>query len=348
MKDKVFCASSYLMYRTMADPSKCFDERLPLNLYSGEDRTLIPVGSAEDLKHALASQMEEMTKDGKAVLALSGGIDSAILAKMMPAGSKAYTFQCIVPGMEVTSEVEQAARYAKECGLEHEVVKIYWEDFEKYASILMKHKGAPIHSIEVQIFKAATKAKDDGFRRIIFGESADLNYGGLSDLLSIDRTIGEFVDRYSYIPPYHVLKDYNLIIDPIAQYEKDGFVDTHEFCRDFFLREAMGSYTNACETAGIDLKTPYVHTWLSKPLDYRRIRSGENKYIVRELFKQLYPDFQINKKLPMPRATNEWFRDWQGPVRPEFLPNCYLHKTGDQKWMLYALERFFDMLEALN
>lgn len=33
MVDRKFCASSYLMYRTMADPNRCFSSELQLNLY---------------------------------------------------------------------------------------------------------------------------------------------------------------------------------------------------------------------------------------------------------------------------------------------------------------------------
>ncbi len=254
-----------------------------------------------------------------------------------------YTFQCVVPGVEVTNEVPQAAKYAESCGLKQVVVPIYWEDFEKYAPLLMKHKGAPIHSIEVQIYKAALQAKADGFERLIFGETADLNYGGLSGLLSKDWKVGEFIDRYSYVKPYYVLKDFSLDTSPITKYEKNGYVDFHEFSRGFFLTEAMGSYTNACETAGIEMCSPYVHTILDIPLDYKRIRAGENKYIVREVFSQLYPEFVAPPKLPMPRALNEWMKDWSGPVRDEFWPHCTDQMTGDQKWYVWCLEKFLDM-----
>ena len=345
MVDKKYCMSSYLMYRTIVDAGKCFKQGWKPELYHPVDEMKLQVYDSSDLEKALVEQFRKITKNGKAALALSGGIDSAILAKCMPAGSRAYTFQCVVPGISVTNEVPQAACYAEKCGLEHKVVEIYWEDFEKYAPVLMKHKKAPIHSIEIQIYKAALQARKDGFDTIIFGESADLNYAGLSGLMSREWTVGEFIDRYSYVLPYYALRDFEIITEPIVRYEKNGYVDVHEFCRGFFLKEAMGSYTNACECAGIKLETPYVHTWLSSPLDYTRVRAGENKYIVRELFHKLYPEFKISEKLPMPRPVNEWFKDWEGPTRPEFWPHCTDHMTGDQKWMVWCLERFLNMIE---
>lgn len=344
MTDKKYCMSSFLMYRTIADDTKCFKEGWKPNLFH-VDFDKKPIHTSFELEAALKEQMEDWTADGRAALALSGGIDSAILAKYMPKGSQAYTFQCVVPGMDVVNEVPQARRYAKECGLRHKVIDIYWEDMEQYTPVLMRHKGCPIHSIEVQIYKAALQAKKDGFERLIFGESSDVNYGGLSNLLSKDWTYGEFVDRFSYVKPYYVLKDGCLIEEPYKRFEVNGYIDVHELLRKFEIVQSMGSYTNACQTAGIAMETPYVHTEMAEPLDYARVRSGENKYLVRELFNRLYEGFSIPDKLPMPRAVNEWLADWEGPKREEFYPNCVEPLTGDQKWLVYALEKFLDMLD---
>lgn len=344
--DRRYCASSYLMYRTMADPNRCFTEGWEPKLYWPPEQRF-QVHDARELERGLREQVERICAlPGETALALSGGIDSAILARLMPKGTRAYTFRCVVPGMEVVNEAPQAARYARECGLDHQVIDIYWEDFLRFAPVLMRHKHAPIHSIEVQIYKAALRAKADGFSRIIYGESADLNYGGLSGLLSRDWTVGEFIDRYSYVKPYHALREFEIIPEPIARYERNGYVEVHEFCRDFFLREAIGSYINACTCGGIEIEMPYLHTWMAVPMDYNRVRGGgQNKYIVRELFSRLYPGWEAAKKLPMPRATNEWLKDWEGPRRPEFWPHCTDPMTGDQRWMVLALEMFFDLLD---
>lgn len=341
--DKKYCMSSYLMFRTVADENKAFAENWKPNFY-GTQVEKFPVHNSAELKEAIQKYMERWTKDGKAALALSGGIDSAILAKFMPKGSKVYTFQCIVPGMEVTNEVPQAEKYVKECGLRQEVIGVYWEDMEKYAPSLMKHKKAPIHSIEVQIYKAALKAKADGYETLIFGESSDVNYGGLSGLMSKDWTIGEFIDRYSYVLPYHVLKEYELVTGPYEEVTADGMVDAHEFCRNFFLKEGVNSYMNACACAGIKFESPYFHTTLACPLDLERVRRGENKYIVRELYSELYPGWSMPEKTPMPRPMNEWLKDWGGPVRAEFWPHCTDHMTGDQKWIVWCLEKFLNMI----
>lgn len=343
-EDKSYCMSSFLMFRTLADPERTFRQGvLPRLFRCPWEREGVTTG--EELEALLRREVERAVSGGRAALALSGGIDSAILAAFMPKGSVAYTFRCVVPGTAVTDETPAAARYAERCGLDHRVVEVRWEDCEQYAPILMRHKGAPIHSIEVQIHKAALQAKADGFDTLIFGESADVNFGGHDGLLSKDRTVQEFLERYSYILPHRVLRKPQLIREPFEAYERDGMMQSHEFIRREYFNESMGSYTNACEAAAIRFEAPYAHAWLDAPLDLARVRGGESKYLVREVFRRLYPDFTVPAKVPMPRPMNEWMRCWSGPQREEFLPGCTDEMTGDQKWLVWALERFLNLLD---
>ena len=334
------------MYRTIVDNNRCFFKGIDgyhVAPPSYEERCSIC--DSFDLERVLRQGVEWAVNNGRPALALSGGIDSAILAKMMPKGSIAYTFKCIVPGKDVVDETSQASRYATECGLEHRIVEVYWQDMIDMASTLMRHKGAPIHSIEVQIYKAALKAKRDGCDTLVFGESADVLYGGMSGLLSKDRTVGDMIDRYSYVLPYKVLRQSQLIIDPYIRWENDGYVDVHRFVGSTFFEESINSYENACATAGMKVSMPFSRTYLGTELDLERVRKGENKYLVREVFQRLYPGWEIPTKTPMPRPLNEWMRDWYGPTRPEFWPHCTEGMTGDQKWYVYILERFLNQID---
>ena len=327
--------SAFLMFRTKNPESNhLVAERFPER---------VPIHNSAELEEHLKKSVETAVKTSKAALALSGGIDSAILARFMPKGSVAYTFKCVVPGVEVTDETPAAARYAEECGLEHRVVEIYWEDFEEFAPLLMHRKNAPIHSIEVQIYKAALQAKKDGFDTLIFGEAADAVYGGLSGLLSKDWGVGEFIQRYSFVMPYLALKKPKLVLEPYKQYAHDGMIDPHEFISKVFINESVGSYFNAVDAAGVHIVLPYPETYLAEPIDYSRIRGGHNKYLVREIFERFYPNFDIPPKTPMPRPMNEWLSKWKGPQREEFWPHCTDVMTGDQKWLVWALERFLNM-----
>lgn len=338
--DKEYCMSSFLMFRTISDEKKSFNITPP-RVYS-VPKNRVSVKTSEELFETLKNKTEKMCKEKKVALCLSGGIDSAILAKFCPRGTVAYTFKCVIPGVKTIDETQQAAKYASVCGLEQRIIEMYWKDFENYAPVLMKHKNFPIHSIEVQIYKAALQAKKDGFDALLFGESADCLYGGFSGLLSKDWTFGEFVDRYSYVKPYYALKNPVMIYEPFRQYERNGYIDTHGFISNFFYKEGLNSYLHACDTAGIECFAPFSETFLALPLDLQRVRKGENKYLVRELFKNLYPDFTVPEKTPMPRPMSEWLKNWSGPTRLEFLPNCAVNMTGDQKWLVWALEKFLD------
>ncbi|MBR6013391.1 MAG: asparagine synthase [Selenomonadaceae bacterium] len=342
MTDKNFCMSSYLMYRYLYDESKDFG--LPhKNIDINFERT--PIADGEELINFLKKKIESVTADGKAALALSGGIDSAILAKFMPEGSTAYTFRCLVPGKKVEDESERAAHYAEICKLNHKIIDIYWEDVESVVDKLMQRKGAPIHSIETQIYIAAKKVLADGFTKFIFGENADIIYGGMDGLLAKNWTFGEFVERYSYVMPYKVLKNPELPLSPFNEFETNGYIDGHDFVNKYFRQEALSTYSNACGMEGIEFIAPYALTKMKNPIDYKKIRSGESKYIVRDAFRKLYPGEDIPKKTPMPRPVNEWFENWEGPTREEFLPHCQESLNGNQRWMVWCLERFLNLIE---
>ena len=99
---------------------------------------------------------------------------------------------------------------------------IYWEDVDVVTDELMIHKGAPIHSIDTQIYIAAKKVLSDGFTKFIFGENADIIFGGMDGLLAKDWLFGEFVDRYSYVLPYKVLRNPVMPLKPFQEFEVDG------------------------------------------------------------------------------------------------------------------------------
>lgn len=215
--------------------------------------------------------------DGKAALALSGGMDSAILARLVPKGTKAYTFRCKVDGKKVIDESETAGKWAEMNQLNHEIIDIYWEDIVPAADACMKEKGAPIHSIEAQIYLAAKRALKDGYTKFLFGENADIIYGGMDGLLAKDWLYSEFIERYTYVMPYKVLKNPVMPLKPYLEFEKNGHIDGHNFINKYFRQEALGTYTNACKAAGIEFVGPYSLTALDVPIDYERIRKGDAK-----------------------------------------------------------------------
>jgi asparagine synthetase B (glutamine-hydrolysing) len=340
MVNKEFCMSSFLMYRALVNDTRFTEDLQPYHFTPNTER--FSVRSSDDVDSAISDVINEALNNGKCALMLSGGIDSAILAKYMPQGTVAYTLRCLAPG--ALDETGQAKQYADECGLIHKTVDVSWDDYINYSPALMKHKGAPIHSIEPQIYKAALTAKEEGIDNLIFGENADMIFGGMDGLLSKDWLFDEFVERYTYLDAAKILRNSVRITEPFEKYRQKDKIDFYHFICDYFYMEANGSYDNACSAAGVSYISPFNRMILDVPLDYDRIRGGEPKYMLRELFKKKYNTISVPPKTPMPRAVKQWLENWPGPAREEFREGCIEGLSGDQKWMVYILELFLNMI----
>jgi len=342
MIDKNFCMSRFLAFRFIENETDNFFPDLRHTVWKRPaNPDLVAVDSAEEVERAARAEIERYYVKGRTAIFLSGGIDSAILASLLPAGTKAYTFHCVAEG--AINETEQAAKYAKTCGLDHEVIDMNWSDFEELTPELLKYDGVPFHSIEVQLLKAARVAKAAGYDRLILGDGADTVFGGLDGFLSQDRTLEEFRDRFAYVKPELALREPVDVREVYRRYlREDGTVDAPAYVHNVFAIESTCSYMHAFGLAGIDTCAPYCAMRLARPLDIARIRRGESKYLLRELFAKRYPGMAIPVKIPMPRATTQWFADWEGPKRPEFISGCQAKMTGDQKWLVWCLEQFLN------
>lgn len=346
IEDKIYCASSFLTLRYIADSNKTFKKGVIPTGYQPFP-PYYKISTAEDVRASICDYVGDLYRNnGETALMLSGGIDSAILARLVPKGTKAYTFRSSLPNTIDESDI--ARQYAEVNGLEHEIIDIDWDDFVKLTPILMARQGAPVHSISPQIHKAALVAKAAGYKNLLFGENADVIFGGHDGLLSKDWNIEEFVDRYSYVKPELVLGDGYTIRDVFERYEgENSEFDTYGFMNEHYLKESTYSYVNACEAAGIQFASPYNKMRLDFKLDLSRIISGDSKYLLRELFKDLYPDLEVRKKIPMPRAVDQYLADWKGPSRGEFKSGLDINAfTGDQKWMIYCLEWYMNLLDT--
>lgn len=283
-------------------------------------------------------------KDKKKGVMLSGGMDSAIVASYLP-GSEAYTFR-FLGGEYQKEELNRAEYYSRYYGLNLHYVDISWSTVERYLEPVMQGKHAPVHSIEPQILQAALQAKNDGVEMMFVGESSDLIFGGMDGLLAKDWTFDEFVDRYIFTKPEEVLVESESMLYLFEGYRKGEMIDFLSFMDDVFSIESSSSYLNAFNVAGMPYYDPYAKLKMAEPLDLSRVRSGEPKYLIRELMAKKYPEIPVPNKVPMPRPVDSYFKEWQGPKRPEFRKDIDMNKyTGNQKWQMYCLEAFLNMIE---
>ena len=346
MVDKDFCLSSYIAFRYLWKDGVDFAEGFQHKNYRPiDDKDRIPVRSSKDIDREIQKQFDTLYEKYDSIgILLSGGMDSANLASYLKPGSHAYTFNST--SGEFDADVERAKKYCKRFNLIHHLIDITLEDYEKYTPIVIRHKFAPVHSIEPQIYKAAELAKKDGVQLIIVGESADLIFGGMDKLISPKWTFDSFVKRYTFLDPNMVLCN---PVDQSGLFEKyrwgNNGINVLRFMDEVFSIESSGSYLNAFGTAWMPYYDPYAKLVMADPLDLNRVRNGEPKYLVRELFALKYPDLEIPFKIPMPRPVDTIFKNWDGPKRDEFRKDIPMSQlTGNQKWQLWCAELFLNTI----
>ena len=350
MIDKNYCLSSYIAFRYIWKDGKDFYKGLRhKNFQPVADGQKRGVASAQDIYAYIQEQFDELySRYSNIGILLSGGMDSANLAGFLKPGSHAYTFTSDTGVFN--ADVERASYYCSKFGLNHHLINISFDDYKRYTPIVMASKGAPVHSIEPQIFKAAVMAQNDGVEILIVGESADLIFGGMDQLISKDWNFDDFAARYTFLEPQKVLAD---PIDMSELYERyrlpEGKIDYMKFMDEVFSIESSGSYMNAFSAAGIEYYDPYARMIMSTPLDMKRVRNGEPKYLVRELFALIYPELPIPFKIPMPRPVDAIFANWEGPSRKEFRQDIRMDTlTGNQKWQLWCAELFLNIFEPAD
>lgn len=343
MIDKNFCMSSYMAFRYIEKNDVDFYEGLKhQNIEKIADNEKTIVNSAEEIDVEIKKVFDNISE--KKGLLLSGGMDSANLASYMN-GCDAYTFR-FQNGTFQKEELERAEYYAHRYNLNLHYVDITWETVQKYLLPVMEEKGAPVHSIEPQLYQAALQAKADGIEMLVVGESADLVFGGMDGLLAKDWTFEEFKERYTFTEPSRVLRNPVDVDYLYERYRAGDNIDFLTFMDDVFSIESSSSYYNAFKKAGMPYVDPYAKLKMGEPLDLYRVRNGEPKYLIRDLFSLKYPERSIPNKVPMPRPVDQYFKDWQGPQRDEFRDDIDMTTlTGNQKWQLYCLEQFLNMHE---
>ena len=343
MIDKNYCMSSYLALRYVEKENTDFFEGIKYKRPHLKDGEKVYVRTAFDIDKAIALQIEKLCGRKIGIL-LSGGMDSAILASYLK-GCDAYTFR-FLGGDFQREEMERAEKFAEHNEMSLHYVDIDWDIINASLPKIMKEKGGPVHSIEPQIYQGAIQAKADGIDLMIIGDGSDYVFGGMDQLLSKDWKFDEFIKRYIYIDPKEVL-DSPISVDYLFERYRNGEnIDFLKFMSIVATEESYGSYSNAFETAQLNYYDPYEILEMAEPLDLERIRKGESKYLIRELFKIRYPDFNIPEKIPMPRPVDKYFENWGGPRRKEFKSNLNMNNfTGNQKWLLYCLERFLNIYD---
>lgn len=344
MTDYDFCISSYLAFRYVAKPGVGWKDGVSPEFPNVKAQGKFKVKTAaEVLERLRESAGESCLTKGLGVL-LSAGMDSAIIAALLPHGTRAYTVRFVAK--DAIDEAPAAARVAEKLGLNHTVVDVTWDDYQDSVDLLMKRKKAPLHPAEAGLYKATCVARRDGISLLAVGNGADSTFGGMDKLLAKDWNFDEFVQRYSFLEPARAVRNPVSIVDIYEPYRQGDGINVMGFLKVVHGLGIIQMFENAIHAGGCALVAPFERLALEAPLDLPRIRGGEPKYILNEVFRVACPGLEIPAKIPFARPVTQWFGDWTGPRRPEFRAGLAMEDfSGEQKWQLYCLERFLNLLD---
>jgi hypothetical protein len=342
--DRDYCISSYLALRYVAKPDTAWALGMMPAFPNRSAQGKVKVKTAAEVLDGLRESVRESCqKQGLGVL-LSAGMDSAIIAALLPRGTRAYTVRFVAAG--AIDEAPGAAAVAQQLGLKHTVVDVTWDDYQEGIDLLMKHKKSPLHPAEVGLWKAARAARQDGISLLAVGNGADSTFGGMDLLLSKDWTFDEFVRRYTFLDPVRIVKNPVSVADTFEHYRQGSGVNVTGFLKVVHGLGIIQMFENAIHAGGCDLVAPFERLALDAPLDLPRIRGGEPKYILNAVFHAVCPGLAIPRKIAFARPVTQWLADWPGPKRPEFRSGLTMTEfAGEQKWQMYCLERFLNLID---
>lgn len=339
-----FCCSSYLAFRYVTDPSQSWIEGVRPIFPHIDVSMQTEVETADEIVRALRNTISQIAGSGEIGIFLSSGIDSAILAALLPKTTRAYTIDFDAPGFP--RESARAALYARANNLKHKAVRVTWADYLESEQRLMMHKKSPLHPVEPALYKASLIAREDGVERVVIGNGADSTFGGLDKLLSKDWTFDEFVNRYTFVQPREVLKEAADVLHIYEPYRKEHqYIDVQMFLKIVHGYGIIQAFNNAIGLAGLEILQPYEHLKLKGSLDIERIRNGNPKYLLKEVFHTLYPDLTAPPKVAFARPMNSWLEMYSGPQSDLFRTDININRyTGEQKFIIRCLDQFIQCL----
>lgn len=295
----------------------------------------VPVTREDEILDYLQSTLNNLPASSG--ILLSGGIDSAILARFMPAGSMAYTID--YAEAENRSEFREAAQFlAKD--VRHQRVLVDRRQFFQAADDLVLRKRMPLVPHEAAVAVACQQARRDGVTHLVGGFGADTGLGGFSNYYR-NRRWEDFVTHMlpKFWNPAAVLNESSDVAWVARQYVEEGTVDVQNFLKE------VGVEGNAVATAiqalGLTPVFPYADLRYSRRFDVDRLASGDTKYLLKSIFRRLYPNHAPARKFPLHVPYNQWMMGYQ-PSRQEFKSALKLQPDqGKRNALIYSLERYF-------
>ncbi|MFW8603075.1 asparagine synthase (glutamine-hydrolyzing) [Rhizobium beringeri] len=125
------------------------------------------------------SVSDHLVADVPVAIALSGGLDSSIVAALAARQRGDLVAFTTTFSDRDDDEVEYARIVAKHCGIEHRVIRLPAGDFEQTLRSILHHVEEPLANPNVfPTFGLSKVIRDNGFKVILMGEGSDEIFAG--------------------------------------------------------------------------------------------------------------------------------------------------------------------------
>ena len=291
----------------------------------------------------LPNQYEQVTA-GKFVLDTNTRGDSVgrfVYGKSYLARSDAVEFDPVE--LKLTDKIYETATLKGVFGAIRDASPDYWG-----RGLIDRYFAGTVDEMEylLQSPDDRSGALDFGLENLITGSGADLCFGGLFNLLSKKWTNEEFKERYTFVNPNKVMKVEAEPYDFYKDYNGEPYFKLDEFMSEIYGTATTKYFNNAMKLAGITLKAPYEYIHRDFELDYERIKNGEEKYFLRELFRERVGDLFVPRKYPLPRPLKIWANYYGEIINKDiFYEDAYERCTRDEeKWLTYSADHYLYLL----
>lgn len=226
-------------------------------------------------------------------LALSGGVDSSLLAALI---KPKFVISVKLPGGDKYNEIKWSKKVAKHLGLKHIIVQLDESKFDEYLKLAVKAIGRPIPHFNIfPLYAMYKKLSEMGETELILGDGPD------ETMLGYGR---DLVIEYLYkVYDLEALEHYKPLIDKILPSKSEaiklstnlsGFEDL--VSANIAMRKDMDDMSNGiAKHFGITNIRPYqdnpeIDNYMRDlPLEHK-IQGEYGKYLLRKIAEKYLPE----------------------------------------------------------
>jgi asparagine synthase (glutamine-hydrolysing) len=147
---------------------------------------------ARMLRKALAASVHDhLVSDVPVALALSGGLDSSVVAALAAEESERLIAFTFASGLTVDPEVDYARMVCQRIGVEHRVLQVHPPQLTELLDRIALHLEVPVANVNIiPTYLMYAAIRSEGFKVILIGEGSDEIFAGYPwHRLAYDRTV---------------------------------------------------------------------------------------------------------------------------------------------------------------